>query len=275
MTGKHFIDEWGFTSSPIAFTDSMSIGAVYQALMTHAWSVSRELGESEEIGYAHLGWPVVGETWGGGVTDIHDGKSTLTYEQILEAINDAETRTEVAEGGQGGGAGMLCQGHKGGTGTSSRIVPGADGEEFVVGVLVQSNYGQKSTLQIGGVPIGKLLLKEEAEKTAKEEGATETVSERGKHETEGSKQYLTPERAPWKILISRRHHHSRHNRRTSPPTPTPPSSRARNIRPNSSRRYLRLTQHLRRHLHRALNIRRFPARSTNEARMAASRPGNE
>lgn len=192
MTGKHFIDEWGFTSSPIAFTDSMSIGAVYQSLLTHAWAVSRDLGESEEVGYSHFGWPVVGETWGGGVTDIHDGKSTLTYEQVVEAINDAQSRTEVGEGSQGGGAGMLCSGHKAGTGTSSRIVPGADGEDFVVGVLVQSNYGQKATLQVGGVPVGKLLLREEAEKkdmeTAKEQGSTEVVSERGKHDTEGSKQ---------------------------------------------------------------------------------------
>lgn len=105
LTGNHFIDNWGFTNSPIAFTDSMSIGAVYQSLVTHGWGVSRELGEDPETGYAHFGFPVVGETWGGGVTDIQGGKSTLSHEQVMEAIKDAEVRQAVGEGGQGGGAG--------------------------------------------------------------------------------------------------------------------------------------------------------------------------
>lgn len=56
---------------------------------------------------------------------------------------------------------MLCQGHKGGTGTSSRLVPQVNGKDYVVGVVVQSNFGQRLTLQIGGVPIGKLLARDE------------------------------------------------------------------------------------------------------------------
>lgn len=187
MTGTHFIHEWGFTNSPIAFTDSMSIGQVYQTLVTYAWDLSRSLGESAGDGYAHFGFPVVGETWGGGVTDIHDGKSTLTSAEVLEAIKDAGTRQVVGEGGHGGGAPMLCQGHKGGTGTSSRIVPGADDESFTVGVLVQSNYGMLATLQIGGIPIGKFLVKEQAEKPKADENTAPIGSERGKYESEGSK----------------------------------------------------------------------------------------
>ncbi|KAI0123656.1 peptidase family S58-domain-containing protein [Xylariales sp. AK1849] len=165
MTGTHFIKDWGFTSSPVAFTDSMSCGAVYQALTNYSWETSRQLDEGTEAGYNHHGWPVVAETWGGGNTDIHDFKSTLSYEQIVEAIKDADKRQHVLEGGHGGGAGMLCMGHKGGTGTSSRIVPrsGGNGEDFVVGVLVQTNFGQKSMLNIGGVPIGKLLYRDEVQ----------------------------------------------------------------------------------------------------------------
>ena len=154
---------------PIAFTDSMSCGAVYQALTTHSWELSRSLKEDDMTGYAHHGWPIVGETWGGGITDIHDGKSTLSYDEVKEAIDDAETRSVVAEGGHGGGAAMMCQGHKGGTGTSSRLVPGVDGEEYVVDVLVQSNYGQRAMLHIGGVPIGKLLLRDEVEQKSSAE----------------------------------------------------------------------------------------------------------
>ena len=148
---------------PIAFTDSMSCGAVYQALTNYSFDVSRRLGEDAETMYAHHGWPVVGETWGGGNTDIHDFKSTIKYDQVVEAIRDAESRKVILEGGFGGGAGMLCMGHKGGTGTSSRLVPKAgDGNgNYVVGVLVQTNFGNKQMLQIGGVPVGKLLVRGE------------------------------------------------------------------------------------------------------------------
>ncbi|KAK6076260.1 peptidase family S58 [Seiridium cupressi] len=165
MTGTHFIQDWGFTSSPVAFTDSMSCGAVYQALTNYSFETSRKLNESVEAMYSHHGWPVVGETWGGGNTDIHAFKSTMSYDQIIEAIKDAGQSPQVREGGHGGGAGMLCMGHKGGTGTSSRLVPraGEDNEDFVVGVLVQTNYGQKSMLHIGGVPIGKLLIRDEVQ----------------------------------------------------------------------------------------------------------------
>jgi len=81
---------------------------------------------------------------------------------------------------------MLCHGHKGGTGTSSRIVPGAKGENFTVGVLVQSNYGQKRTLRVGDVLVCKLLVREEAEKQRSGGIAEAVMSQRGKHETEGS-----------------------------------------------------------------------------------------
>ncbi|KAK6221950.1 hypothetical protein LQW54_001170 [Pestalotiopsis sp. IQ-011] len=181
MTGTHFIQDWGFTSSPIAFTDSMSCGAVYQALTNYSFELSRRLGEDPVQMYSHHGWPVVGETWGGGNTDIQDFKSTLTYEQVVEAIEDAAGRQTVLEGSHGGGAGMLCLGHKGGTGTSSRLVPqaGEGKEDLVVGVLVQTNFGQKSMLHIGGVPIGKLLVRDEVEKGQK-------ISEADRSERTGS-----------------------------------------------------------------------------------------
>jgi D-aminopeptidase len=65
------------------------------------------------------------------------------------------------EGQNGGGAGMTCHMFPGGTGTSSRVVKGSrEGETYTVGVLVQSNYGRMYDFQIGGVPVGKILLKE-------------------------------------------------------------------------------------------------------------------
>lgn len=170
---------------PIAFTDSLSCGAVYQALTNYSFAESRRLNEDVEAMYSHHGWPVVAETWGGMNTDIHDFKSTLTHDQVVEAIKDAATRETVLEGNHGGGSAMLCLGHKGGTGTSSRLVPkaGADGEHYTVGVLVQTNFGSLNMLQIGGVPIGKLLIRDQLQKDANasfEEKADRTGSEGSK-----------------------------------------------------------------------------------------------
>lgn len=56
---------------------------------------------------------------------------------------------------------MLCQGFKGGTGTSSRSVQVdfAEGGAFTVGALVQANYGRLRDLRISGVPVGRILQK--------------------------------------------------------------------------------------------------------------------
>lgn len=56
----------------------------------------------------------------------------------------------VAEGGVGGGTGMVCNQFKGGMGTSSRQVG-----DYTVGVLVQCNYGGREGLTIAGVPVGR------------------------------------------------------------------------------------------------------------------------
>jgi D-aminopeptidase len=123
------------------------------------------------------GTPVVGETADWWLNDIYS--LTLSESHVRHAIGIAMNggQATVLEGQHGGGAGMTCHEFLGGTGTSSRVVNGeADMEgiegsekEFVegkytVGVLCQSNYGHKIDMRIGGVPIGKLLLKEDEEK---------------------------------------------------------------------------------------------------------------
>src|SRR4029450_11878352 len=59
---------------------------------------------------------------------------------------------EVEEGNVGGGTGMICHEFKGGIGTSSRTV-----KNYVVGVLVQANYGRRERFRVDGVPVGKLI----------------------------------------------------------------------------------------------------------------------
>ena len=51
---------------------------------------------------------------------------------------------------------MKCLGFKGGTGTASRKISLA-GENYTLGVLVQSNFGSKKNLTIAGVPVGVAL----------------------------------------------------------------------------------------------------------------------
>src|SRR5207245_11127414 len=58
------------------------------------------------------------------------------------------------EGNVGGGTGLICNGFKGGIGTSSRKLDEKAGG-YTVGVLVQCNYGTKDNLRIAGIPVGR------------------------------------------------------------------------------------------------------------------------
>jgi D-aminopeptidase len=58
-------------------------------------------------------------------------------EHAIEAIRKATDEVAV-EGAVGAGKGMICFGHKGGIGTSSRTV-----SEYTLGCLVLSNFGKK------------------------------------------------------------------------------------------------------------------------------------
>src|SRR5262249_7053168 len=74
-------------------------------------------------------------------------------EHVFQAI-DSASGGPVQEGGVGGGTGMVCNGFKGGIGTSSRKVT-ITGAPYTVGVLVQCNYGSRATLRIAGIPVGR------------------------------------------------------------------------------------------------------------------------
>jgi D-aminopeptidase len=51
---------------------------------------------------------------------------------------------------------MICHEFKGGIGTASRVVP-VDAARWIVGALVQANYGSRELLRIDGVPIGEAI----------------------------------------------------------------------------------------------------------------------
>ncbi len=119
---------------------------------------ARDNGTSLETISHNYGTPVVGETADWILNDVHN--SALEAEDIHQAFANAMTQEDVLEGQNGGGAGMTCHMFPGGTGTSSRVVKGSGDVSYTVGVIVQSNYGHTYDMQVGGVPMGKLILKE-------------------------------------------------------------------------------------------------------------------
>ena len=137
MTGLEWVRESGLLTTPVAITNTFSVGVVRDAIVESQVRISRDRW--------HL--PVVAETWDGRLNDI--AGMHVRREHVFEAL-DAAADGPVAEGNVGGGTGMVCHGFKGGIGTSSRLV----GDGYTVGVLVQANHGARRRLAIDGVPVG-------------------------------------------------------------------------------------------------------------------------
>jgi len=142
MTGTHWIEETGVLETPVMITNTLSVGTVRDAVVD--WMVKRNAP-------GPFWYPVVTETSDGGLNDMKG--LHVKPEHAFQALENAKPGA-VAEGNVGGGAGMNCNGFKGGTGTSSRVLPQPQGG-FTVGVLVQCNYGQRSQLRIAGIPVGR------------------------------------------------------------------------------------------------------------------------
>ncbi len=144
MTGLLWVDESGQLSHPIALTSTHHVGTVHEALVAYA----QKHGHTE-----HSSLPVVAETWDGWLNDM-DGFH-LKAEHVNEALGNL-AGGPVAEGGVGGGTGMICHEFKGGIGTSSRVVETKSGA-YTVGALVQANHGSREDFRVDGVPVGRLI----------------------------------------------------------------------------------------------------------------------
>ncbi len=146
LTGLEWVRESGMLMSPIALTNTHSVGVVRDALVADAVAAH---------GPRDLFWalPVVGETWDGMLNDINGLHVTPAH--VTRAIETA-AGGPVSEGNVGSGTGMICHGFKGGIGTASRVVDVVSGG-YTVGVLVQANHGRRERLQINGVPVGAVI----------------------------------------------------------------------------------------------------------------------
>ncbi len=150
LTGLEWVRESGLLGGVIGITNTHSVGVVRDALVGHA---ARSRGDGPNF------WslPVVGETYDGALNDINGFH--VKPDHVDTAIAGAAAGP-VAEGNVGGGTGMICHEFKGGIGTASRLIPDSDGG-WIVGALVQANYGSRELLRIDGVPVGQAIPKSE------------------------------------------------------------------------------------------------------------------
>jgi D-aminopeptidase len=156
MTGLEWIRDSGVLTTPIAITNTHSVGVVHDAMI--AFEVERH-----DRSATFWSLPVVAETYDGALNDING--SHVRPEHLFAAM-DAASDGPVVEGNVGGGTGMICHDFKGGTGTASRRVGG-----WTVGALVQANHGGRERLMVDGVHVGEEIPLDELPSAWDQEGA--------------------------------------------------------------------------------------------------------
>lgn len=153
VTGLDWMSESGLLEGPILLTNTLSVGAVYDALISWMLKKCPELGITDDT---YL--PVVGECDDSALNDIR-GRH-VKEEHVFRALDGAQAGI-IPEGAVGAGTGMSCYDFKGGIGTSSRVLSTQDGG-YTVGALVNCNHGDRGQLLIDGVPVGRHLETEMA-----------------------------------------------------------------------------------------------------------------
>ena len=144
LAGYSQVKELGTIETPIILTNTLSVPAASDALITYT------LAQKENLEVRSVN-AVVGETNDGWLNDIR-GRH-IKEQHVLNAINSAKGGV-VKEGNVGAGTGTICFQYKGGIGTSSRLIPKIYGA-YTVGVLVQTNFG--GVFELNGAPIAKEL----------------------------------------------------------------------------------------------------------------------
>jgi D-aminopeptidase len=148
VTGLDWMSESGLLEGPILLTNTLSVGVVYDALISWMLNKCPELGITDDT---YL--PVVGECDDSALNDIR-GRH-VKAEHVFKALDGAQSGI-IREGAVGAGTGMSCYDFKGGIGTSSRVLSTEDGG-YSVGALVNCNHGDRRQLLIDGVPVGRHL----------------------------------------------------------------------------------------------------------------------
>ncbi len=152
LAGSTQVRELGTIETPIVLTNTLAVGTAIDAVVR--WTLAQD-GNSDVRSVNAL----VGETNDRNLNDVR--ALPVTREHVTRAITSAASGP-VAEGAVGAGTGTVAFGWKGGIGTSSRLVRRGGGPEasWTVGVLVQTNYGGRLT--INGRQVWRTLQPERA-----------------------------------------------------------------------------------------------------------------
>lgn len=142
--GFAIIRESGVLQTPVALTNTLSVGDVQKALAK--WVVKRHPETESPV-------PVVMECDDSSLNDIHGFHVSIA--DVNQAIETASDKFQ--EGSVGAGTGMISYDFKSGIGSASRQVsdPGSK-KQYTLGVLVNSNIGTgtRNVFRFFGVPVG-------------------------------------------------------------------------------------------------------------------------
>lgn len=164
-TGTIQLEELGVLESPVALTNTLNVGKVADALVEYA------KGECDREGVRMTSInTVVGETNDARLNRITD--RVIEEKHVFEAI--ANAAAEFGQGSVGAGRGTVCFGLKGGIGSASRVLSFGK-EEYVLGVLVQSNFGRTKDLCVGNVKLGERIAQQIREKSENDQGSIMVV----------------------------------------------------------------------------------------------------
>ncbi len=141
------IEELGTLETPIALTNTLNVGPVWDAL--DQYMIDRCAEDGHTLRSVN---PVVCECNDGTLNRIQE--RAVTARHVRAAINSA--CADFDEGSVGAGRGMICHDLKGGIGSASRRIE-IDGQTYTLGVLLLSNHGNLADLTIRGNNIGKEL----------------------------------------------------------------------------------------------------------------------
>jgi D-aminopeptidase len=148
VSGLTQVMEWGVIETPIALTNTLSVGRVSDCVVKWMAQKYPEIMEQQEVII-----PVVGECDDSFLNDavgLH-----IKPQHVFTALDNAKNDLPL-EGAVGAGTGMICCDFKAGVGTSSRILKLGD-HPYTLGVLVVSNFGFMEHLRVDGFPIGRGL----------------------------------------------------------------------------------------------------------------------
>ncbi len=141
------LQELGVIETPIALTNTLSVGEIMMAQVREA--IRTNPGICRTTSSVN---PVVCECSDAKLSDIQ--QLTVNERHYRAAL--ADCRREFACGAVGAGRGMVNFGLKGGIGSASRLAR-AGGKTYTVGVLVLSNFGKPHQLIIAGERVGEAL----------------------------------------------------------------------------------------------------------------------